>query len=106
VPSDEARASLERLRGVIRQAAPEAQEVISYGIPTFKYHGFLASYAAFKNHCSFFPGHTVADFADELRDYKLSKGTIQFSPDRPLPDSVVTAIIHARMAENAGARSS
>ena len=47
---------LEKLRLTIKQAAPEAEEVISYGMPAFKYHGMLVYFAAFKNHCSFFPG--------------------------------------------------
>jgi uncharacterized protein YdhG (YjbR/CyaY superfamily) len=100
VASDDARASLERLRAAIQQAVPEAEEVISYGVPTYKFHGFIASFGAFKNHCSFFPGHTVADFAGELKGYKLSKGTIQFPHDKPLPDELVRAIVQARFAEN------
>jgi uncharacterized protein YdhG (YjbR/CyaY superfamily) len=105
LPSDEARAALDRLRAIIRDEAPEAQEVISYGIPTYKLHGFLASIAAFKNHCSFFPGHTVADFADQLKGFKIAKGTIQFPPNKPLPESLVRAVIRARAAENFAAAS-
>jgi uncharacterized protein YdhG (YjbR/CyaY superfamily) len=100
VSSDGARASLSALRAIIRSEAPQAQEIISYGIPTYKVSGFLASFAAFKNHCSFFPGHTVADFSDALKGYRTAKGTIQFPHDRPLPESLVRAIIKARLAEN------
>ena len=95
-----ARASLEHLRAVIRKAAPDADEVISYGIPTFKDHGMLASYAAFKNHCSFFPGSVVSQFEDKLKGYKLAKGTIQFPHDKPLPDALVTEIVKARVKQN------
>ena len=102
VPSDEARASLERLRSIILEEAPGAQELISYRIPTYKVNGFLVGFAAFKNHCSFFPGHTVADFTEELKGYKTSKGTIQFRPDKPLPESLVRSIVKARLAENLG----
>lgn len=100
VSSDAARASLSKLREIIREEAPDAQEVISYGIPTYKFNGFLASFAAFKNHCSFFPGYTVADFSEALHGYKTSKGTIRFSPDEPLPEALVRAIVRARVAEN------
>jgi uncharacterized protein YdhG (YjbR/CyaY superfamily) len=99
VPSDDARASLLKLRAIIREEVPEASEIISYGIPTFKLKKFAVSYAAFKNHCSFFPGYTVRDFTDELKGYKTSKGTIQFPNDQPLPEALVRAIVRARLAE-------
>ena len=100
VASIEARSSLSRLRAIIRETAPEAEEVIRYRIPCYKLNGFLAGFAAFKKHCSFFPGHTVRDFSEELAGYKTSKGTIQFTPDKPLPESLVVAILKARMEEN------
>jgi len=100
VSPETARATLTRLRALIREAAPEAAEVIRYGIPTYKLNGFVASFAAFKNHCSFFPGHTVADFSEALEGYKTSKGTIQFPHDQPLPESLVRAIVKMRLAEN------
>lgn len=100
IPNEAARASLAALREVIRDELPEAEEVISYGVPTYKLKGFVASFAAFKNHCSFFPGHTVAEFAEQLKGYKTSKGTIQFSPDSPLPEELVRAILRARAREN------
>jgi len=100
VTSEEARAALKALRAIIREEAPTAEERISYRIPTYKFHGFLASFAAFKNHCSFFPGYTVAEFADELTEFKTAKGTVQFSPAKPLPDGLVRAMIRSRMAEN------
>ncbi len=100
VSSEVARATLSTLRAIIRSEAAGADEVISYGIPTYKFHGMVCSFAAFKNHCSFFPGHTVADFAEQLKGYKTSKGTIQFPHDQVLPEALVRAMVRARMAEN------
>jgi uncharacterized protein YdhG (YjbR/CyaY superfamily) len=93
---------LSHLRSVIRAAAPEASEGIGYGIPTFKLYGNLVHFAAFKNHMSFFPGGTAHNevLGDELARYKTSKGTIQFTPDNPLPDDLVTRIVKLRIAEN------
>jgi uncharacterized protein YdhG (YjbR/CyaY superfamily) len=98
-----ARSTLQHIRAVIRSVVPaEATEVISYGIPMFKYNGMLVGYAAFKNHCSLFPtGSSVLDqFEKELRGYRTSKGTIQFPPDRALPDRLVKKLVKARVQEN------
>ena len=98
-----ARGTLKHIRAVIRSVVPkETTEVISYGIPMFKYNGMLVGYAAFKNHCSLFPtGSSVLDqFEKELRGYRTSKGTIQFPPDRALPDRLVKKLVKARVQEN------
>ena len=100
VSSDEARESLIHLRETIRKAIPEAEEVIAYGIPTYKLHGHVTSFAAYKKHCSFFPGHTVADFSEQLKGHKVLKGTVQFPHDCPLPDELVIAMVKTRAAEN------
>ncbi len=100
VGSDKARETLSRLRTIILDAAPEAKEVISYRIPTYQFHGFVCGFAAFKNHCSFFPGHTVADFSAQLSAYKTSKGTIQFPHDHLMPESLVREIVSARLLDN------
>ena len=100
VETNDARDALARLRRIIRDEVPEAEEVISYGMPMVKYHGMVAGYAAFKKHCSFFPGHTVTDFENELKAFKTSKGTVQFSPDRPIPEDLVRRIVRARADEN------
>ena len=100
VPSEEARAALRRLRQVIREEAPEAVECISYGMPGYKQNGYLLGFAAFKSHCSLFPGGTAMEFADRLDGFKISKGTIQFTPDRPIPEPMVREIIRARLAAN------
>jgi uncharacterized protein YdhG (YjbR/CyaY superfamily) len=96
------RAALDALRQVIRKAAPKAEEVITYGIPAFRQNGFLIGFAASAKHCSLHPmnNHTVADFATDLADYSTSKGTIRFTPDRPLPAALVRRIVKARVAEN------
>ena len=97
----EARAALERLRKIIRAAAPQATEAISYGMPAYKYHGALVYFAAFKNHCSFFPGtSSLAAYRHELERYETSKGTIHFTPDHPLPAALVRRIVRARVKEN------
>jgi uncharacterized protein YdhG (YjbR/CyaY superfamily) len=98
-----ARSALKRIRAVIRSVVPkETTEVISYGIPMFKFNGMLVGYAAFKNHCSLFPtGSGVLDqFEKELSEYRTSRGTIQFPPDKPLPDALVKKIVKARVKEN------
>lgn len=99
VASPEARTALARLRQIIRDELPDAEEVISYGIPSYKLRGYVAGFAAFKNHCSFFPGHTVRDFTEELKAYKTAKGTIQFKPEQPIPEELVRRILRARLAE-------
>ncbi len=100
VHNPEARQALTRLREIIRDEAPEAEELISYRIPLYKLNGMLIGFAAFKNHCSLFPGHTVRDFEDQLKDFKISKGTIQFKPNNPVPEELVRAIVRARKLEN------
>jgi uncharacterized protein YdhG (YjbR/CyaY superfamily) len=96
------RAALQRLRRAIRAAAPGAEECISYRIPAFRYEGrMLVWFGASASHCAFYPGGIVARFVKELTSYKLSKGTIRFQPDHPLPDALVRKIVKARIAQNA-----
>jgi uncharacterized protein YdhG (YjbR/CyaY superfamily) len=98
-----ARTTLEKVRAMIRAAAPrEATEAISYKIPSFQYKGALVWYAAFKNHCSIYPldGALVEEFGEALQKYKTSKGTIQFRVDKPLPKALVTKIVKVRVARN------
>jgi len=98
---EDVRFVLDKLRRTIKSMAPEAEEVISYGMPGYKYHGMLVYFAAFKNHCSFFPGSSqIIKMYDELKEYKTSKGTIQFTIDKPLPVSLVKKIVKARMRQN------
>ncbi len=99
-----ARSALEGMRATIREAAPEAIETISYGVPTFKLHGNLVGFAAFKKHCSFFPmsGSSIEAFQGQLEGFSTSKGTIRFTPDKPIPESLLRDIVAARIAENEG----
>src|SRR5579864_4913357 len=98
-----ARTTLNKVRAMIRSVVPsETTEGISYGIPTFKYKGGLVAFAAFKDHCSFFPmGSSVLDaFEKELKDFRVSKGTLHFALDKPLPALLVKKIVRARIAQN------
>ena len=97
-----ARTTLKKIRSVIRSVAPpEATEGISYGMPTFKYKGMLASFAAFSDHCSLFPGAgPTIEFKDELKNFQTSKGTIRFAPNKPLPAALLKRLVKARIAEN------
>jgi uncharacterized protein YdhG (YjbR/CyaY superfamily) len=97
-----ARAALEKLRKTIRAAAPQATEGISYQMPAFKYRGALVAYAAFKDHCSFFPmsSRLIEAHKDELKSFETAKGTIRFQPDKPLPAALVKKIVKERIAEN------
>jgi uncharacterized protein YdhG (YjbR/CyaY superfamily) len=96
-----ARSTLNTIRAAIRSVVPpEAAEAISYGIPTFNYDGPLVWYAAFSNHCSLFPGSSVIKaFKNELKDFQISKGTIRFPVNKPLPAALVKKMVKARMAE-------
>jgi uncharacterized protein YdhG (YjbR/CyaY superfamily) len=92
---------LEELRMTIRKAAPEAEETISYQIPTFTLKGNLVHFAAFKNHVGFYPTPTgIETFKKELSVYKGAKGSVQFPLDKPLPLSLVAKIVKFRVKEN------
>lgn len=100
--SAEQRRSLERLRGIITEVVPGVTETIGYGMPTFKYRGkTVAHFAAFKNHCSLFPASNAVfeRLEEDLRGFRTSKGTVQFTPDNELPESVVRNILAIRMNE-------
>jgi uncharacterized protein YdhG (YjbR/CyaY superfamily) len=101
IPAEE-RAVLERLRKIIRATAPQAVETIGYGMPAYKHQGVLVYFAAFKNHCSFFPASAavIRAHAAELARFETAKGTIRFTPDRPLAAALVRKIVRARLAEN------
>ena len=97
----EARAALEKLRQTIKAAAPMAAEVISSQMPMYKHHGMVIGFAAFKNHCSIFPGSAVMDaHKEELSRYDTSKGTIRFPANKPLPAALVKKLVKARILEN------
>ena len=96
-----ARSTLRKVRAIIRSVVPaEATETISYGIPTFKYGKPLVGFAAFSEHCSFFPMNSslVEVFKDELEKFDTSKGTIRFALDKPLPPQVTASLGDGRPA--------
>ena len=97
-----AHSTLNKVRIAIRSAAPaEAEETISYRMPAFKYKGVLVWFAAFSNHCSFFPTASVVEaFKDQLKGYSISKGTIQFPTDKPLPAALIRKMVKMRVAQN------
>lgn len=98
-----AQATLRHIRAVIQSVVPkETTEVISYGMPMFKFNGMLVGYAAFAKHCSLFPtgSGVIERFAKELKNYSTNKGTIRFPADKPLPDALIKKIVKARVAEN------
>jgi uncharacterized protein YdhG (YjbR/CyaY superfamily) len=95
-----ARGTLSKIRAVIRSVVPrEATETISYGMPAFKHNGVLVWFAAFSHHCSLFPTASVIEaFKNELKGFNTSKGTIQFTVDKPLPTALIKKLVKARIA--------
>jgi len=98
-----ARSTLNKVRAIIRSTVPaETTEAISYGVPTFTFKGPLVGFAAFSEHCSFFPmsGSVVEAFQNELKGLQTSKGTIRFPVDKPLSAALVKKLVKARIAQN------
>jgi len=96
------RIALEKLRRAIRATATNAEECISYGIPAFRLNGrALVFFGAWANHCAFYPGSsaTMKKFHTDLKGFEISKGTIRFSADKPLPVALVKKLVKARMAQ-------
>ena len=92
---------LEQLRETIRKAAPEAEEIISYQMPAYKYKGVLVYFAGYRNHIGFYPTASgMKHFADQLTAYKTSKGAVQFPLDRPLPLELISEMVNFRLNEN------
>ena len=89
------RSELERIRETVKKTAPKAIEVISYGMPGFKYKGqYPLGYAAFSDHLSLFPtSYPIEVLKDILKDYKIAKGTIQFHKKNPLPETLINKIV-------------
>lgn len=100
------RAALQKLRRVIRSAAPGAEECISYRLCAFRRDGMLVAFGATANHCAFYlmSATTIAAHEKDLKGYDTSKGTIRFQPDKPLPAALVRKLVKARLAENAARR--
>ena len=96
------RDALQKLRQTIHAIAPKAEECISYGLPAFRLSGrFLVAFGAWANHCAFYPGSdAIKAFQHQLKNFETSKGTIRFSPDKPLPVAVVKKLVRARRAKD------
>jgi uncharacterized protein YdhG (YjbR/CyaY superfamily) len=96
------RSTLQKLRGTILEIVPEAEQVISYGFPAFRIQGqTVAGFAAFKNHLAYLPfsGSVLGQLADELEDYTMTKSSLHFPTDRPLPKALVKRLIAERLDE-------
>lgn len=92
---------LHQLRNTLKKLVPDAEEKISYAIPTFSLAGNLVHFAAYKNHIGFYPGASgIRNFLEELSAYETSKGTIQFPLNQPLPLDLISRIVHFRVQEN------
>jgi uncharacterized protein YdhG (YjbR/CyaY superfamily) len=86
---------LRELRAIVRAAVPEATEIISYGIPTYKFRVSFVSFGAAKRHCALY-GSTMDAFAEELRAYDTTKGTVRFPLDKPIPEELVRKLVVAK----------
>lgn len=92
---------LERIRGIIRKAAPEAEETIKYQIPTFVLNGNLVHFAAFQKHIGFYPTPSgIERFQEELAEYTFAKGSVQFPLDAPIPYKLIEKMVKFRVHEN------
>jgi uncharacterized protein YdhG (YjbR/CyaY superfamily) len=92
---------LEEIRSAIRKAAPDAQETISYQMPTFTLKGNLVHFAAFKKHIGFYPTPTgIEAFKNELSEFEGGKGSVKFPLDKPIPFDLISKIVQFRVQEN------
>ncbi len=101
IQTPEVQILLEQMRLTIKKTAPGAEEVISYNMPAFKYHGMLVYFAAYKNHIGFYAtptGHS--EFKEELSIYKQGKGSVQFPLNQALSLELISRIVKFRMEEN------
>jgi uncharacterized protein YdhG (YjbR/CyaY superfamily) len=94
---------LEKLRKTVLAAAPGAEECISYGLAAFRLNKRpLVAFGAWVNHCAFYPmsALTLKSFASELSKFEMSKGTVRFTPEMPIPATLIRKMVKARIAEN------
>jgi len=92
---------LEKIRSIVKNIAPQAVEDIKYGIPTFVYNGNLVHFAAYKKHIGFYPSPAgIEAFKEELKGYKISKGTVQFSLDKDIPYELIEKMVLFRVLQN------
>lgn len=103
-PAD-VQAVLQQIRRAIHETAPEATEAISYGMPTFKLHGNLVHFGAFKSHIGFYPVPSGMEaFKDELVAYKQGKGSVQFPLSKPMPLDLIRRMVEFRVQESKAAK--
>jgi uncharacterized protein YdhG (YjbR/CyaY superfamily) len=97
----EVQEKLQKIRKIVRDAAPEATEKISYQMPTFYLYGNLVHFAAYKKHIGFYPTPSgITSFDEELAPYKRAKGSVIFPLDKPIPYDLIDKIVRFRVAEN------
>ncbi len=97
----EIRSRLNKIRAIIKKTAPDAEETIAYKMPTYRLNGNLVHFAAFKNHIGFYPTPSgISNFREELANYKVAKGSIQFPHQHPIPYNLIKEIVKLRVAEN------
>jgi uncharacterized protein YdhG (YjbR/CyaY superfamily) len=102
---EETQKILQQLREDLQQMVPEAKQKISYAIPTFMLNGNLIHFAGYKNHIGLYPGgKAVEALADDLKNYKTSKGTVQFPIDKPLPMDLIKKIVAFCVSQNLAKR--
>ncbi len=98
---EEVQAILQKVRATIQKDAPDAEETMNYGIPTFKLNGNLVHFGGFKHHIGFYPAPSgIKAFAEELSKYEGAKGSVQFPLDKPIPYALITKIVKYRVKEN------
>jgi len=104
---DDVQAVLREVRNTIKEAAPQAQETISYAMPTFKLNGNLVHFAGYKSHIGFYPSPSgIEHFKDEISAYKWAKGSVQFPLAEPIPFDLIRKIVLFRVSENIEKKSS
>lgn len=98
---DDVRDKLEQLRGIIKAAAPHAEELISYNMPAYKHHGFLVSFAGWKKHIGLYPIPAGDEaFQQAIAAFKAEKSTLQLPYNKPLPTTLLTTLVKLRLKEN------
>ena len=92
---------IQKIRAIVKEEAPEVQEKISYGMPTFSYKGVLVHFAAYKNHIGFYPTPSgITEFEEQLKPYKHAKGSAKFPLSKPIPYDLIRQIVKVRLEEN------
>lgn len=92
---------MQKIRAIVKEEAPEVQEKVSYGMPTFSYKGILVHFAAYKNHIGFYPTPSgISKFEEQLKPYKHAKGSVQFPLSKPIPYDLIRQMIKTRVKEN------